>query len=113
MGLKRYSVAVADLTAALDFYQEMFGVEVLYDDDSTSQSVRKTGVQLANTVVELLTPTGDGPIASHLQRYGDGLRSSRCAAWITQSITSPAMASLSFQETATGPWRSRRSTTAG
>ena len=75
MGLKRYSVAVSDLNAALDFYQEMFGIEVLYEDDSASQSVRKTGVQLANTVVELLTPTGDGPIARHLQRYGDGLRS--------------------------------------
>ena len=75
MGLRRYSVAVSDLNAALNFYQEMFGVEVLYEDDSPSHRLRKTGVQLANTVVELLTPTGDGPITAHLQRYGDGLRS--------------------------------------
>jgi catechol 2,3-dioxygenase-like lactoylglutathione lyase family enzyme len=75
MGLKRYSVAVADLDAALGFYRDMFDVEVLYQDERPSVGLRATGVRLANTIVELQAPTGEGPVARHLARYGDGLRS--------------------------------------
>ena len=75
MGLSRYSVAVSDLDAALDFYQEMFGVETLYQEHIASGGFRKTGVKLANTIIELLEPTEDGPVARHVQQYGDGLRS--------------------------------------
>ena len=33
------------------------------------------GLQVSDDVVELITPTGDGPIERHLRRYGDGIRS--------------------------------------
>ena len=75
MGLKRYSVAVADLDAALGFYRDMFDVGVLYQEERPSLRTLAAGLQLANTVVELQAPTGDGPVARHLARYGDGLRS--------------------------------------
>jgi predicted enzyme related to lactoylglutathione lyase len=61
MGLKRYSVAVADLDAALGFYRDMFDVEVLYQDERPSVGLRATGVRLANTIVELQAPTGRPP----------------------------------------------------
>jgi hypothetical protein len=53
----------------------MFDVEVLYQDERPSLGLRAAGVRLANTIVELQAPTGEGPVARHLARYGDGLRS--------------------------------------
>ena len=75
LGLKRYSVAVADHEAALAFYDTVFDIEVLYEQPLPSIGARATGIQLANSVVELLSPVDDGTIKQHLNRYGDGIRS--------------------------------------
>jgi catechol 2,3-dioxygenase-like lactoylglutathione lyase family enzyme len=74
-GLKHCSVAVADHDAALQFYDDLFEIKVLYQQHRRSISARITGLQLADTIVELLTPTADGVIKQHLDRYGDGMRS--------------------------------------
>jgi hypothetical protein len=37
--------------------------------------VRAATYAVANTVIELMSPTGPGPVRDHLDRYGDGIRS--------------------------------------
>jgi hypothetical protein len=41
----------------------------------SSKVARVIGLKVADTVVELQTPTADGPLQLHLRRYGDGIRS--------------------------------------
>jgi catechol 2,3-dioxygenase-like lactoylglutathione lyase family enzyme len=74
-GLKRYSVVVENLDAALEFAQSFLGAEVAYREDRPSVGATAVGLTLGNTTVELLTPTSDGPIRDFWARYGDGIRS--------------------------------------
>jgi catechol 2,3-dioxygenase-like lactoylglutathione lyase family enzyme len=74
-GLKRYSVVVSDLDAALEFSQSFLGANVVYRDDRAAIAARAVGLNLGDTVLELLTPTGAGPIETFHARYGDGIRS--------------------------------------
>jgi catechol 2,3-dioxygenase-like lactoylglutathione lyase family enzyme len=74
-GLARYSIAVGDHEAALHFYDDLFDLKVAYEQQRPAIGARVTGIRLADTVVELLSPTGPGPIADQLHRYGDGMRS--------------------------------------
>lgn len=75
VGLKRYSLAVEDLDSARDFLQSVLNGSVLYQEDRPAVGGRAVGMQLADTVVELLAPTGDGVISRHVARWGDGIRS--------------------------------------
>jgi catechol 2,3-dioxygenase-like lactoylglutathione lyase family enzyme len=74
-GLKRYSVAVADLESATEFLRDFLGAAVVYEEPRPAVAARAVGCTLANTVVELISPTGAGPIERFLARYGDGIRS--------------------------------------
>lgn len=74
-GLKRYSVAVNDHEAALDFLRDTFVIHQMYDEIREPIAARVTGLQLADTLIELMSPTGAGTIEQHLRRYGDGMRS--------------------------------------
>jgi len=74
-GLKRYSVAVADLDAALEFAQGFLGAEIAYREDRPAIGATAVGLDLGDTVLELLSPTGPGEIERFIARYGDGIRS--------------------------------------
>jgi catechol 2,3-dioxygenase-like lactoylglutathione lyase family enzyme len=74
-GLKRYSVAVADLDAALGFAQSYLGASVLYEEERPGVVAQAVGLGLGDTVVELISPRGAGPIERFVARYGDGIRS--------------------------------------
>jgi catechol 2,3-dioxygenase-like lactoylglutathione lyase family enzyme len=74
-GLKRYSVVVSDLDAALKFFRELIGAPVVYEEARPSAGARAVGLRLGDTVAELLTPVGDGRVERFLARYGDGIRS--------------------------------------
>ncbi len=74
-GLKRLSVAVSDLEAATTFFEEFLGAAILYDEERPAVAARAVGLTLADTVAELISPTGPGPIERFLDRYGDGIRS--------------------------------------
>ena len=74
-GLKRYSIGVRDLDAALDYYTNFLGGTRSYDAARPAIAANAVGIQLGDSVVELMTPTGDGPLLDHLNRYGDGIRS--------------------------------------
>jgi catechol 2,3-dioxygenase-like lactoylglutathione lyase family enzyme len=74
-GLKRYSVVVGDLAAATEFATGFLGATERYREDRPGVAVEAVGFELADTTLELLSPTGPGEIASFLGRYGDGIRS--------------------------------------
>jgi|HubBroStandDraft_1064217.scaffolds.fasta_scaffold51371_2 catechol 2,3-dioxygenase-like lactoylglutathione lyase family enzyme len=74
-GLKRYSVVVSDLELATEFMEDFLGGSVLYHEDRPAVAARAIGFRLDDTVAELISPTGAGPIERFLARYGDGIRS--------------------------------------
>jgi hypothetical protein len=74
-GLKRYSVVVSNLEAATNFFQGFMNATIRYESPRPTIGAHAVGLGLADTVAELLTPTGDGIIERYLARYGDGIRS--------------------------------------
>jgi catechol 2,3-dioxygenase-like lactoylglutathione lyase family enzyme len=76
-GLKGYSVAVADIDAASAFFQSFLGAEPIYEAARPAVAGRAVGLQVADSLVELITPVGDGALGAHLHRFGDGIRATR------------------------------------
>jgi len=74
-GLKRYSVAAARHDAAVEFYRDTFDVAVVCEQERPHIGALVTALQLADTVVELMSPLGPGVIEEHLRRHGEGIRS--------------------------------------
>ena len=74
-GLKGYTLAVHDIAAASEFVQSFLGGAPAYEAPREAIGGRAIGLQVADAVVELVTPTGEGELSRHLHRYGDGIRS--------------------------------------
>jgi len=74
-GLKRYSVAVSDLESATRFLEDFLGATQIYEEPRPAVAAQAVGFTLADTVAELISPIGAGPIERFLARYGDGIRS--------------------------------------
>jgi catechol 2,3-dioxygenase-like lactoylglutathione lyase family enzyme len=72
-GLERVSIVVRDRDPAIACFTELLGAVPVYADVPRVASIA-TGLRLADTVVELLSPTGPGPVQDHLGRYGEGIR---------------------------------------
>lgn len=75
IGLKRYSVASAHHDAALEFYRNTFDVSVSYTEERPHIGADVTGLALADTTIEVMSPCGPGVIEEHLRRRGEGIRS--------------------------------------
>ncbi len=68
------AIAVGDLEAAVDFYARAFGATVAHREVVESDAVEEAMLQVADSYVQLLTPTGpDSPVARFLEKRGDGL----------------------------------------
>lgn len=74
-GLKRYSVAVADLSAATVFFQRAFGATVAYEQPRPAANAHSVGLVVADTVAELIVPVGEGAVQAYIERYGQRIRS--------------------------------------
>lgn len=74
-GLKGYTVAVRDIGAATAFVQSFFATGVGYEEDRPAISGRAIGFDVGGAAIELVTPSGDGVIQQHLDRFGEGMRS--------------------------------------
>jgi catechol 2,3-dioxygenase-like lactoylglutathione lyase family enzyme len=75
MGLKAYTLAVSDIAAAGRFLQSLLSAEPKYEATRPAIAARSVGLQVADTIVELLAPTGDGALQRELQQVGQGIRS--------------------------------------
>jgi hypothetical protein len=74
-GLKAYTVAVHDLDRARDFLERFINAKVVYETERPSVGGRAIGLQVADAVIEIMTPTRDGSLKQHLAQYNDGIRS--------------------------------------
>jgi len=75
MGLKAYTLAVSDIAAADRFIKSFISGEPIYDEARPAIGARAVGLQVADCVVELLSPTGAGSLQRELQRIGEGMHS--------------------------------------
>lgn len=72
--LDHIGIAVADLQAALAFYRDALGLDVLAPHEVPSEGVRATFVPVGQAALELLEPTSDtSAIATFVSRRGPGL----------------------------------------
>lgn len=80
------AIAVRDLEAAARWYETTLGARVVHRERIDSDGVEEALVRVADSYVQLLTPTrDDSPVAKYLERRGEGLhhvgfRVSDCAA---------------------------------
>ena len=74
-GLIGYTHAVEDIDAASTFLQSFLSAEPVYETDRPALGARAMGLRVADAVIELLAPSGDGQLRQHLNRHGQGIRS--------------------------------------
>jgi catechol 2,3-dioxygenase-like lactoylglutathione lyase family enzyme len=73
VGQKAYTVAVHDIDAASAFFQSFLGAKIVYDVARPAVAARAVGLQIADVVMELLTPVGSGTIQAYLRDHGQGI----------------------------------------
>jgi hypothetical protein len=74
-GLKGYTHAVADIEAASRFLQSFLGATPVFEADRPQLGARSIGLQVANDLVELVTPIGAGQLLEEMMKTGHGIRS--------------------------------------
>jgi methylmalonyl-CoA/ethylmalonyl-CoA epimerase len=68
------AIAVRDLDAAIAYYHDTFGCEVEHREVVERDGVEEALLRVADSYVQLLTPTRpDSPVASYLDKRGEGL----------------------------------------
>lgn len=74
-GIDHVALIVRDIDAALPYYTEQLGFRLIADEcTQASGGARLAYLDAGNIVVQLVSPTGAaGPIAEHLDAYGEGL----------------------------------------
>ncbi len=69
----RIQVAVSDRERAADVWGEVLGALPVREDAVESLRSHRTVLGLGDSEVELLLPTGPGPVADHLGAWGEGI----------------------------------------
>ena len=69
------ALARTDLESATEFFEDFLGATIIYEEARPAVAARAVGFTLADTVAEVISPIGPGPIERYLARYGDGIRS--------------------------------------
>ena len=68
------AIAVADLDAAIDYYERAFGATVTHREVVESDGVEEALLQVADSYIQLITATrDDSPVAKFLAQRGEGL----------------------------------------
>jgi catechol 2,3-dioxygenase-like lactoylglutathione lyase family enzyme len=66
------AIAVHDLERAIDLYQRQLGLEPGQSDEIPRLAARRATFQLDSSRIELLMPTGEGPVQGMLEEIGEG-----------------------------------------
>jgi hypothetical protein len=74
-GLWGYTVAVRDLEQALEDFRAVLHCEVVHEAARRAVSGTAVSLQVADAVLELVAPDGDGALRQHLLEHGEGIRS--------------------------------------
>lgn len=72
--LDHVGIAVNDLDAAVEWYQEMFGATVAHRERIESDGVDEALLEVADSYIQLLRPyTDESPLAKYMERNGEGI----------------------------------------
>ena len=74
-GLKGITVAVTDLDEAVADFRAVFASEVVYEEPRPAINASSVGLQIADAVLEVVAPVGDGALQEHLLAHAEGIRS--------------------------------------
>ena len=74
-GQKGYTHAVADLEEASRFLQSFLLATPRYEAERPALGARAVGLEVGDGIVELLAPSGPGPLQDELYRTGQGILS--------------------------------------
>ena len=67
-------VAVDDMDAAIDMYQDVFGAELVFRGDSESEGLEAAFLRAGSSEIELMRATReDSPVAKFVAKRGPGL----------------------------------------
>ena len=66
-------IAVASAAAAIRAYRDRLGLHVVHDETLQSPSVRLVYLDGGNVAIQLVEPSGPGPVAVFLAEHGEGL----------------------------------------
>ena len=69
----RVQLAVRDRAIAADAFAEVLGGAKAQEDELRVYNAKRSVVQAGESEFELLAPAGDGPVAAHLERWGEGI----------------------------------------
>lgn len=72
-GLKGYTVAVASIERAVAFFGSFLDADILSEAPRPEIGGHAVILRVADTIVELLSPAGDGQVLRHLHRFGEGI----------------------------------------
>jgi methylmalonyl-CoA/ethylmalonyl-CoA epimerase len=68
------AIAVRDLDAAINWYQEMFGATVAHREVVDRDGVEEALLKVADSYIQLLTPlSAESSVARYLDRNGEGI----------------------------------------
>jgi methylmalonyl-CoA/ethylmalonyl-CoA epimerase len=68
------AIAVLDLEAAISYYRDTFGAEVVHREVLESDGVEEALIKVADSYIQLLNPTDPGsPVAKYMEKRGEGL----------------------------------------
>ncbi|MFT3965306.1 MAG: hypothetical protein QM690_05440 [Sphingobium sp.] len=74
-GLRGIALVVEDGDGAAAFLRSFLSAEPAYEEERPAIAAHAVGLTVADALVELLVPVGEGPIRRHLDRHGPGMRS--------------------------------------
>ena len=69
----RVQIAVTDRAAAAQTFVDVFGAEVVKDDEVRALAAKRRVVQAGTSEFELLEPSGAGAVQAYLGQWGEGL----------------------------------------
>jgi methylmalonyl-CoA/ethylmalonyl-CoA epimerase len=72
-GVDHVAIIVRDADAALPYYQNELGMQLIDDEINENVNVRLVYLDAGNVKVQLVTPLGPGPLQDHLRDHGEGL----------------------------------------
>lgn len=71
----RMQLAVRDRATAEETFRDLLGAQKVRDDRSDVLNAKRSVMQAGISEFELLEPAGEGPVQTHLERWGEGLLS--------------------------------------
>lgn len=75
LGIDHVGIAVRDLSEAINFYREAFGMHVVHEEIGEEQGVHEAMLAAGEDRLQLLAPLhADSPIAKFLAKSGPGVQ---------------------------------------